>query len=233
MSCSPIVRYLNSPIPFSDTNLGDYNLQPVRLSTQAAGFCRPAAWRGLVRRERDRGAMPNHRISAEWMGEAVETLEDLLRPGLRAVCVGINPSPVSVAAGHYYQGRVGQRFFARLRSAALIPAGEGYEDDLAFAEGVGFTDIVKRPTPNAKGIAREEYEYGKQLLAGKLIEYCPELVIFTFKKTAEVLFGKFAGNGFVEGLHLSRSEVFVVPGPYEAATSASATLQLLAKRLAE
>lgn len=30
------------------------------------------------------------------MGEPVATLEDLLRPGLRAVCIGINPSPVSV-----------------------------------------------------------------------------------------------------------------------------------------
>jgi hypothetical protein len=35
------------------------------------------------------------------MGEKAETLADLLRPGLRAVVVGINPSPVSVAAGHY------------------------------------------------------------------------------------------------------------------------------------
>ena len=39
------------------------------------------------------------------MGERVATLEDLLRPRLRAVCVGINPSPVSVEAGHYYRTR--------------------------------------------------------------------------------------------------------------------------------
>jgi double-stranded uracil-DNA glycosylase len=175
--------------------------------------------------------MPNHRIRAEWMGQTVETLEDLLRPGLRAVCVGINPSLVSVAAGHYYQGRAGQRFFERLRSVGLISAGEGYEDDLAFSEGVGFTDIVKRPTPSAKGITPEEYEHGKQLLAGKLTERRPELMIFTFKKTAEVLFGKFAGNGFVDGLHLAHSEVFIMPGPYADAVSASATLQILAERL--
>lgn len=29
-----------------------------------------------------------------------ETLCELLRPGLRAVLVALNPSPVSVAAGH-------------------------------------------------------------------------------------------------------------------------------------
>jgi hypothetical protein len=38
-------------------------------------------------------AIPDHRIVIEWMGESIETLEDLLRPGLDAVCVGINPTP--------------------------------------------------------------------------------------------------------------------------------------------
>jgi TDG/mug DNA glycosylase family protein len=44
----------------------------------------------------------SHRATEEWMGQQVETLEDLLRPGLRAVCIGINPAPTSVGAGHYY-----------------------------------------------------------------------------------------------------------------------------------
>jgi hypothetical protein len=48
-------------------------------------------------------AIPDHRVVIEWMRESIETLEDLLRPGLDAVCVGINPTPTSVAAGHYYQ----------------------------------------------------------------------------------------------------------------------------------
>jgi hypothetical protein len=69
---------------------------------------------------RPRGAAPavptlaedhGHRVTVDWMGHRVETLADLMRPGLRAVCVGINPSPVSVAAGHYYQARLGQAFF--------------------------------------------------------------------------------------------------------------------------
>lgn len=205
------------------------------LGPGAGAVVRLSAFRGRGREavpcKRDGREMPNHRIRAEWMGQTVETLEDLLRPGLRAVCVGINPSPVSVAAGHYYQGRAGQKFFERLRSVGLIPDGEGYEDDLAFSEGVGFTDIVKRPTPSAKGITPEEYEHGKQLLAGKLTERGPEIMIFTFKKTAEMLFGKFAGNGFVDGLHLAHSEVFIMSGPYADAVSASATLQILAERL--
>jgi len=47
-------------------------------------------------------------------GQSVETLKELLKPGLRAVFVGINPSPKSVKHGHYYQGKLGKRFWNRL-----------------------------------------------------------------------------------------------------------------------
>jgi TDG/mug DNA glycosylase family protein len=165
------------------------------------------------------------------MGKQVTTLEDLLRPGLRAVCVGINPAPTSVEAGHYYQGRLGQGFFARLRQAGVLPATlDGYEDDVAFAAGIGFTDIVKRPTPSAKDVKPAEFSHGRQLLEAKLNEHKPELVIFTVKKTAQTLFGTFAGNGFVAGLKLAHSDVFVMPGPYEDAGTAKATMKQLAKR---
>jgi len=167
------------------------------------------------------------------MGETVKTLEDLLGPGLRAVAVGINPSPVSVAAGHYYQGRAGQRFFGRLREAGVMPdAAGGYEDDAAFAVGIGFTDIIKRPSANAKSLSASEYEHGRELLLAKLERWRPPLVIFTFKKTAVVLFGEFAGNGFVPGLRLGNSEVFVMPGTYEDAGSAAKTMRGLAARFA-
>src|ERR1700722_9776772 len=42
---------------------------------------------------------PGHRVQALWMGETVTTLNDLLRPGLFAVVVGINPAPPSVKTG--------------------------------------------------------------------------------------------------------------------------------------
>jgi hypothetical protein len=48
------------------------------------------------------------------------------------------------------QGRQGQRFFARLPGAGVIEAArDGFDDDAAVAAGVGFTDVVKRPTPRA------------------------------------------------------------------------------------
>jgi len=156
----------------------------------------------------------SHRTTEEWMGEQVETLEDLLRPGLRAVCIGINPAPTSVRAGHYYQGRLGQQFYERLRRAELLPRASGWEDDLAFNNGIGFTDIVKRATATASEVRREEFAHGRDLLCAKMQAVQPRLVIFTFKKTAEVLFGPIAGNGRIRDRGLAGAPIFVMPGPY-------------------
>jgi double-stranded uracil-DNA glycosylase len=174
----------------------------------------------------------NHRVTEDWMGRRVKTLEDLLRPGLRAVCVGINPSPVSVRAGHYYQGRLGQKFFQRVHNCGVLPPGRGgWQDDEAFQDGLGFTDIVKRPTASAKEVRSAEFEHGRQILLAKIAAHEPKLVIFTFKKTAEALFGPIAGNGFIDSLSIGTSEVFVMPGPYESTATAAATMRQLAARL--
>lgn len=178
------------------------------------------------------GPDSGHRVVETWRGEQVETLADLLKPGLRAVCVGINPSPVSVAAGHYYQGQVGQRFWARLRQVGLLEEpGDGFEDDAAFAAGVGFTDIVKRPSARADDLAADELRAGKSELARKLKRFRPELVIFTFKKTAVVLCGGFPGHGFVHGVDVAGIPAFVMPGPYERADRVAKALDQLARRL--
>ncbi len=145
---------------------------------------------------RGKSGDPGHRVVRDWRGEQIETLADLLRPGLKGVCVGINPSPVSVAAGHYYQGRLGKSFWARLRRAGLLDeAASGFEDDAAFAAGFGFTDIVKRPSARAHDLGEDEFEAGKVELVEKLDRFRPGLVIFIFKKTATVRFGGGSASG--------------------------------------
>lgn len=61
-----------------------------------------------------------HRTTVQWMGEPVVTLEDVWPARPRAVIVGLNSTPTSVAAGHYYQGRLGQRQLLRLADAGLF-----------------------------------------------------------------------------------------------------------------
>jgi TDG/mug DNA glycosylase family protein len=175
-----------------------------------------------------------HRVTENWRGHRVETLADLLRPGLRAACIGINPSPVSVARGHYYQGQIGRRFWRRLReTGAITEAGTGREDDEAFAAGIGFTDIVKRPTARAAEIGAAELAHGRELLAAKLHEHRPALLIFTFKKTAVALLGPFDGHGRRPEFELAGAGVFVMPGPYERADRVGAALDELRGLLAQ
>ena len=64
-----------------------------------------------------------HRTTIEIDGVAVETLADLPPRRDRLLFVGLNPSPVSVTAGHYHQGRLGQTFWRRLMTARVIPSG--------------------------------------------------------------------------------------------------------------
>src|SRR6516225_6560852 len=118
---------------------------------------RPALCRG----ESDRSCFPWRRSMPTEVvyihGQKVETLRELLRPGLSAIFVGLNPSPVSVHAGHYYQGRLGLRFWGRLRDYGLtteLPRGR--EDEVAFEQGYGFTDLVRRPTARAIDLERQE-----------------------------------------------------------------------------
>jgi double-stranded uracil-DNA glycosylase len=173
-----------------------------------------------------------HRVSMEWMGQKIVTLEDLLRPELRVLCIGINPAVTSVERGHYYQGASGQRFLSRLREVGLLPEYDGrWEDDVAFELGTGQTDVVKRPTTKADVIGAAEFAYGRRELARRLADVRAELAIFTFKAAAKKIFGDFPGHGFITGASLCGGEVFVMPGPYQKADVAEASLATLRQSL--
>ena len=150
--------------------------------------------------------MPTIRV--EWRGKEIETLPDYLRPGLKAVFVGINPALSSVAAGHYYQGGLGKRFWNRLREHRIVQnLAAGTEDETAFAEGFGFTDVVKRPSTSADELDFEDYQYGRPIVLAKLQEMKPAVVCFVFKKAADILELPLMEAGI---------STFRCPGPYAA-----------------
>jgi hypothetical protein len=65
------------------------------------------------------------------------------------------------------------------------------------------------------------------LLETKLSEARPGVRIFTFKKTAVALFGRFDGHGHRPELGLAGAGVFVMPGPYERTDRVAAALKNL------
>ena len=119
-------------------------------------------------------------------GRPVDTLADLPPLRDRLLFVGLNPSPVSVEAGHYHQGRLGQTFWRRLMLAGILPPGTPIEtaDDALLAAGHGITDLLKAPT------ARDEAS-DAVLTAGvgplwqKIALWRPAAVVFIYKRAAD------------------------------------------------
>jgi TDG/mug DNA glycosylase family protein len=192
------------------------------------GLCRRWVENGCM--ESPPSALIGHQVIASWMGSQVLTLADLVPDTPRAVVVGINPAPTSVAAGHYYQGRLGRGFFARLRAIGAIPETGGWDDDAALAAGIGFTDIIKRPTPRAADLRPDEFAHGRPLLQERLQAWKPPMVIFTFKKTADVVLGSASGVGMLPVI-FSEAHVFVMPSPYAKAEEARTHLTVLRDRI--
>ena len=119
-----------------------------------------------------------------------------------------------------------------MRGAGVIEAArDGFDDDAAVAAGVGFTDVVKRPTPRADELSAPEKRHGVELLAEKLKKVRSPVLIFPFKAAAVLLVGQFDGNGWLRQ-EFAGSRLFVMPGPYERAQTAESTLSTLRSGLA-
>lgn len=154
-----------------------------------------------------------------------DTLPDLLCDGLDLAFVGINPSPFSVAQGHYFARRT-NRFWpalsrsvlsARVRRALGVEVLLSHHDRLLPAHGIGFTDVVKRPTAKASELGREELAAGASALLAKLQQYQPRVACFhgmTGYRPFAAVMGAEAPHALgVQPLRLGRTEVFVVPNP--------------------
>jgi TDG/mug DNA glycosylase family protein len=150
-------------------------------------------------------------------GVPTTTLADL--PPLRdhLLFVGLNPSPVSVAAGHYHQGRLGRTFWRRLMLARVLPAGTPIEtaDDALMAEGHGITDLLKAPTP--RDVASDaELVKGVGPLWQKIALWRPAAVVFVYKRAASACAGRPLKEawGQLPGVALGGRPCFLMPGPY-------------------
>lgn len=171
-----------------------------------------------------------HRTTVVLGGHPTETLADLPPLRNRLLFVGLNPSPVSVEAGHYHQGRLGRTFWRRLMSAGILPPDTPIEgaDDALVAAGHGITDLIKLPTP------RDEATDG-QLTAGvgvlwqKVAIWRPAAVVFVYKRAAAIAAGRPIAEpwGQLAGVALAGRPCFLMPGPYAPRAEVDAGLNLL------
>ena len=167
--------------------------------------------------EIERPGPGSHRITVVIDGRPTETLADLPPLRNRLLFVGLNPSPVSVSAGHYHQGRLGRTFWRRLMAARILPADTDLDaaDDALVAAGHGITDLLKAPT--ARDDATDaELTRGVGLLWQKVAIWRPAAVVFIYKRAASIAAGRQLDEpwGQLVGVALSGRPCFLMPGPY-------------------
>ena len=150
--------------------------------------------------------------------EELTTLPDYLREGLDIVFVGLNPSVYSVEVGHYF-ANPRNRFWAALNLSGLLDREVGPEDDAnLLADGIGFTDVVKRPTRQGSGLKSEDFRRWAPVLKDKLLRFQPRIACFQgntgygpYLKYAEGINNK-AQLG-LQPVTIGRTRLFMVPNP--------------------
>jgi len=97
----------------------------------------------------------------EWIdveATRARTLADTVGPGMRLVIVGLNPSGYSADAGHGF-ARPGNRFWPAALEAGIVTKAHDPVHALCV-DNIGMTDLVKRATPRADDLTREEFVEG-------------------------------------------------------------------------
>lgn len=171
-----------------------------------------------------------HRTTLTLGGRTVETLADLPPERGGLLFIGLNPSPVSVTAGHYHQGRLGQRFWQRLGRAGIIPPGTAVEaaDDTLVAAGHGISDL--RKDPSARDTAGDaELTAGVGPLWQKIALWRPAAVVFIYRRAATISAGRDIPErwGQLAGVAMGGRPCFLMPGPYARAEEVDEGLNLL------
>jgi len=121
---------------------------------------------------------------------------DLLRPGLTLVFCGYNPSLTSGQSGYHY-AHPGNRFWRVLHASGITKRlYRPEEDEQLPGLGIGFTNLVSRPTRRADELTREEIQAGAEELREKLERFEPRVVAYTgigvyrwFRATSKVSWG--------------------------------------------
>lgn len=155
------------------------------------------------------------------------TLPDYLRPGLGLVFVGINPGLYSVANGHYFArptsrfwpafsaSRLSERAREMLGTDTLRPE---HDADLLRA-GVGFTDVVKRPSANAADLTPRDFAAWAPVLLERLRRTRPGVACFhgvtAYRPFLRLVLGREGGAPQLgaQPESIGATRVFVVPNP--------------------
>ncbi|MCC6192474.1 MAG: hypothetical protein IT318_25890 [Anaerolineales bacterium] len=166
----------------------------------------------------------NYQATITVNGQRVQTLADILpaTTPIRMLIVGKVPAPISVAAGHYFQGRQGRMFWDWLQEYGLLSVPPGkFPDEVLLDHGYGLTDIVKVPREYRMEPDNREYRAGLDRILGLVHSLQPRVTLLVYKgvldKILELAFGvkqksTYGFNPSVEPMFKCKVFAFPMPG---------------------
>lgn len=165
----------------------------------------------------------SYATTIELKGKRVDTLADVLPDDvpLKMLIVGKTPTPNSVAAGHYFQGRQGKMFWGKLQTYGLLKVHSGrFEDEALCEHGYGITDLVKVPREYGVEPSNDEYRANLPRVQRLIVNTRPKVLLFVYKgaldKVLKLAYGQTnkSAYGFNPDLTaVFHSKIFVFPMP--------------------
>ena len=152
------------------------------------------------------------------------TLSDYLDDNTKLLSIGLNPSPASVREGVYF-ANPRNRFWRALNASKILAepvrVDASVHNHLADKYQIGFTDVVKRPTPSSGQLSASDFKRDAPLLRAKLEQYEPEWLWFHGKVAfQQFLFYAYHLNGKWQwgwnDIPMLTSKVFISPNPSSA-----------------
>ena len=151
-------------------------------------------------------------MTAPPAGTETGAWEDLLRPGLRVVFVGYNPSLPAWRTGHYYANPA-NRFYRLLCDTGLTPRLLRPDEDRTLPDhGIGATDLLPLPSARADQVPAAAFRAAAAATRARLVACAPRAVCCNGVGVFRHLFGRRPAHlGRQPDLHIGASAVFVVP----------------------
>lgn len=104
---------------------------------------------------------------------------DCIARNLDVVFTGFNPGVHSAFHRHHYAGPT-NHFWPLLYESRIVPEPLTFKDDQRCPRdfGIGFLNVVDRPTHGSDGLTTNDYAEGRKRLLMKLRKFKPKLVCF-------------------------------------------------------
>ncbi|MGF6757129.1 G/U mismatch-specific DNA glycosylase [Paraburkholderia sp. GAS42] len=145
--------------------------------------------------------------------DLLQSLPDILEPGLSVVFCGINPGVSAASTGRHFAGR-SNRFWRAVHLAGFTPEQICPKDDRTLLQyGCGLTTVVSRPTARADELSQWEFKAAATEFERKIERYAPQCVAFLGKMALCAMSGRRDIHWGLQPTPFGGARAWVLPNP--------------------